>query len=108
MAGWVARTRPLAEPLSPRGPQPTEAILEAIERLLNGPMAPKKAVPGSWYGCPTRASGGLGHGNKRHEIAALACVQGELIAAVLFRLASREPVLGFVLGHWPAAGVSPL
>src|SRR5437773_1711242 len=22
LAGWVARTRPLAEPLSPRGPQP--------------------------------------------------------------------------------------
>jgi hypothetical protein len=25
LAGWVARTRPFAEPLSPRGPQPVVA-----------------------------------------------------------------------------------
>jgi len=31
-AGWVARTRLLAEPLSPRGPQPVERLYRA--RLL--------------------------------------------------------------------------
>jgi hypothetical protein len=30
LAGWEARTRPLAGPLSPRGPQPTEAILGGV------------------------------------------------------------------------------
>jgi len=30
MAGWVARTRSLSEPLSPRGPQPVLATLRGF------------------------------------------------------------------------------
>jgi hypothetical protein len=34
IAGWVARTRSLAEPLSPRGPQPVLARLRAVAARL--------------------------------------------------------------------------
>src|ERR1700730_11008578 len=37
LAGWVARTRPLAEPLSPRGPQPVLHTLGNLGAWLNGP-----------------------------------------------------------------------
>jgi hypothetical protein len=49
LAGWVARTRPLAEPLSPRGPQPVPRRLQTGPAPLNGPPEPPNAVPGSWY-----------------------------------------------------------
>jgi hypothetical protein len=45
LAGWVARTRPLAEPLSPRGPQPVIERLREQLRKTNGPKAPNFAVP---------------------------------------------------------------
>jgi hypothetical protein len=47
MAGWVARTRPLAEPLSPRGPQPVLSKLQTRSVRLNGPPGPPTAVPTS-------------------------------------------------------------
>jgi hypothetical protein len=49
MAGWVARTRPLAEPLSPRGPQPVLRTLRVASALANGPPEPPVGVRGSWY-----------------------------------------------------------
>src|ERR1051325_3951387 len=36
LAGWVARTRPLAGPLSPRGPQPVLSKLRGGFAALNG------------------------------------------------------------------------
>jgi len=53
--GLEGRTRPLAGPLSPRGPQPTLAILKGNVSVLNGPMAPKKG----YRGRGTEALGGL-------------------------------------------------
>ena len=47
LAGWVARTRPLAEPLSPRGPQPVLNKLQTRPVRLNGPADPPAAVPTS-------------------------------------------------------------
>ena len=49
LAGWVARTRPLAEPLSPRGPQPVPRRLQTGPAPLNGPPEPRNRVPESWY-----------------------------------------------------------
>jgi hypothetical protein len=49
VAGWVARTRPLAEPLSPRGPQPVLRRLRGACETLNGPLEPVGGVPQSWY-----------------------------------------------------------
>ena len=49
MAGWVARTRPLAEPLSPRGPQPVLRSLRGGCAALNGSPEPPGGVPQSWY-----------------------------------------------------------
>ena len=45
LAGWVARTRPLTGPLSPRGPQPVLSKLQTAFARLNGPADPAKAVP---------------------------------------------------------------
>ncbi len=45
-AGWVARTRPLAEPLSPRGPQPVPRRLRMSMKGLNGSAEPLDRVPG--------------------------------------------------------------
>ena len=45
-AGWVARTRPLAEPLSPRGPQPVLQTLRIRIARLNGSAEPLDGVPG--------------------------------------------------------------
>ena len=45
-AGWVARTRPLAEPLSPRGPQPVLQTLRGFFERLNGSREPQDRVPG--------------------------------------------------------------
>ncbi len=45
-AGWVARTRPLAEPLSPRGPQPVLKTLRLCIACLNGSAEPLDGVPG--------------------------------------------------------------
>ena len=39
MAGWEARSRPLAGPLSPRGPQPTVSIVSRSMTALHGPLA---------------------------------------------------------------------
>lgn len=44
-AGWVARTRRLAEPLSPRGPQPVFLRVRACFVGLNGPPEPHSEVP---------------------------------------------------------------
>jgi hypothetical protein len=33
LAGWVARTRPLAGPLSPRGPQPVDLQDAALTQI---------------------------------------------------------------------------
>jgi hypothetical protein len=49
LAGWVARTRPLAEPLSPRGPQPVPRRLQTGPAPLNGPPEPANGVRESWY-----------------------------------------------------------
>jgi len=49
VAGWVARTRLLAEPLSPRGPQPVLRSLRVACGALNGPLEPLGRVPQSWY-----------------------------------------------------------
>jgi len=49
VAGWVARTRLLAEPLSPRGPQPVLRSLRVECEWLNGPLEPIGGVPWSWY-----------------------------------------------------------
>jgi hypothetical protein len=46
LAGWVARTRPLAEPLSPRGPQPVPQRLRTCIEGLNGSPEPPGGVPG--------------------------------------------------------------
>ena len=46
VAGWVARTRPLAEPLSPRGPQPVLQRLRTALNGLNGSPEPLGGVPG--------------------------------------------------------------
>jgi hypothetical protein len=46
LAGWVARTRPLAEPLSPRGPQPVLKRLRTCFEGLNGSPEPPGGVPG--------------------------------------------------------------
>ncbi len=45
-AGWVARTRPLAEPLSPRGPQPVLQTLRGFFERLNGSREPQDRVLG--------------------------------------------------------------
>ncbi len=45
-AGWVARTRPLAEPLSPRGPQPVLRRLRTCIGSDNGSAEPLDRVPG--------------------------------------------------------------
>jgi hypothetical protein len=45
LAGWVARTRPLAEPLSPRGPQPVLRRLRTRIARHNGPAEPLDGVP---------------------------------------------------------------
>ena len=44
LAGWVARTRPLAEPLSPRGPQPVLRSLRTPIARLNGSAEPLDGV----------------------------------------------------------------
>src|ERR1700674_3976810 len=49
LAGWVARTRPPAEPLSPRGPQPVPRRLQTGPAPLNGPPEPANGVRESWY-----------------------------------------------------------
>jgi hypothetical protein len=59
MAGWVARTRPLTRPLSPRGPQPVVAILRLQLKRLNGPKALICGVPASWYSAPSGAFSAL-------------------------------------------------
>jgi hypothetical protein len=46
LAGWVARTRPLAEPLSPRGPQPVPQRLRTRIEGHNGSPEPPGGVPG--------------------------------------------------------------
>ncbi len=46
LAGWVARTRPLAGPLSPRGPQPVLQRLRTCFQSLNGSAEPRNRVPG--------------------------------------------------------------
>ena len=46
VAGWVARTRPLAESLSPRGSQPVLQTLETRSCSLNGSPEPLGGVPG--------------------------------------------------------------
>jgi len=45
VAGWVARTRPLAEPLSPRGPQPVPQRLRTRVARNNGSPEPPDGVP---------------------------------------------------------------
>ena len=40
LAGWVARTRPLSGPLSPRGPQPVLERLKMLFARLNGSAEP--------------------------------------------------------------------
>jgi hypothetical protein len=45
-AGWVARTRLLAEPLSPRGPQPVLQTLRMLTGGLNGSPEPRDGVRG--------------------------------------------------------------
>src|ERR1700688_2229590 len=57
LAGWVARTRPLAEPLSPRGPQPVLRTLRVGCVRLNGPAEPLGRVRRSWYWGSTRSFG---------------------------------------------------
>src|SRR6266478_296882 len=47
LAGWEARTRPLAGPLSPRGPQPVPQKLRDGPAGLNGPPEPRNRVRGS-------------------------------------------------------------
>jgi hypothetical protein len=44
-AGWEARTRPLAEPLSPRGPQPVPRRLRTCVAPHNGSPEPLGGVP---------------------------------------------------------------
>ena len=46
LAGWVARTRPLSGPLSPRGPQPVPATLDRARAGLNGPTEPTSRYAG--------------------------------------------------------------
>jgi hypothetical protein len=46
VAGWEARTRLLAEPLSPRGPQPVLQRLRRSVEGLNGSAEPPDGVPG--------------------------------------------------------------
>jgi len=45
MEGRVARTRPLADPLSPRGPQPVLSRLRTGAEVLNGSAEPLDRVP---------------------------------------------------------------
>ena len=45
-AGWVARTRPLSEPLSPRGPQPVLSTLRGCFVPPNGTLEPKLGYRG--------------------------------------------------------------
>jgi hypothetical protein len=47
LVGWVARTRPLAEPLSPRGPQPIGLQIEGSLRLNQWSDGPNIPVRGS-------------------------------------------------------------
>src|SRR5579859_951939 len=47
LAGWVARTRPLSGPLSPRGPQPVLSKLRGSFAALNGSPEPEYRVRGS-------------------------------------------------------------
>ena len=47
VAGWVARTRPLAGPLSPRGPQPVLSKLRGHFASDNGSAEPEYRVPRS-------------------------------------------------------------
>ena len=53
LAGWVARTRPLTEPLSPRGPQPVLTMLENRYGALNGSGEPFEKYPS----CSTAGAG---------------------------------------------------
>jgi hypothetical protein len=46
VAGWEARTRLLAEPLSPRGPQPVLQTLRTFIGGLNGSPEPRDGVRG--------------------------------------------------------------
>jgi len=46
MAGWVARTRSLSGPLSPRGPQPVLGTLRGRLVGLNGSAEPEYRVRG--------------------------------------------------------------
>src|SRR5689334_15829483 len=52
LAGWVARTRPLAEPLSPRGPQPVPVTLGSPPVCLNGPREPSFRYAGRGTSAP--------------------------------------------------------
>src|SRR3989442_5545758 len=47
LAGWVARIRPLAEPLSPRGAQPVRLGLAGRPGALNGPRGPIRGNRGT-------------------------------------------------------------
>ena len=47
LAGWVARIRPLAEPLSPRGAQPVRLRLAGRPGALNGPREPIRGYRGT-------------------------------------------------------------
>jgi hypothetical protein len=47
VAGWVARTRPLSEPLSPRGPQPVLSKLRGGFASDNGSAEPEYRVRAS-------------------------------------------------------------
>jgi len=47
VAGWVARTRSLSGPLSPRGPQPVLSKLRGGFAALNGSAEPEYRVRGS-------------------------------------------------------------
>src|SRR6266513_775175 len=49
LAGWVARTRSLSGPLSPRGPQPVLGTLRGRFAWLNGSAEPAYRVPGLYY-----------------------------------------------------------
>jgi hypothetical protein len=57
LAGWVARTRPLTGPLSPRGPQPVLSTVRKGAARANGPAEPADRVRGSWYDTHTQLAG---------------------------------------------------
>ena len=52
LAGWVARTRPLSGPLSPRGPQPVPVTLGKGLACLNGPTEPTSRYAGLGTSAP--------------------------------------------------------